>query len=107
MWFDFTLLDAEDGCKEVKVVSTAGDFTRVSKWAEANLDRGMGENVGNMMRNYALVWFALQRLGRLGEFGLPSNIDEDCIIAMQDRLAITDMNELDSDDAPLAGGRSS
>ena len=105
MWFDFVLLDADDGCKEVRVVSTAGDFTRVSRWAEANLDRSMGEQVGNMMRNYALVWFALERMGRLDEFGLPSVIDEDCIIAMQDRLAITEMNELDSDDAPLADGR--
>ena len=104
MFFDLTLVDIEDGYKETSVVSTPGDFMRLSKWSESNLPPSRSEANDNLHKNYALAWFALNRLGKLGEYGLPEEITEEAIEGMADRYAL-DVERFDTDEAPLASGR--
>lgn len=104
MFFDIALVDTENDYAETHFVSTPGDFMRLSKWAEKNLPPTRSEANDNMRKNYAIAWFALSRLGRLGEYGLPDEITEDAIEAMADRYAL-DVERFDTDKAPLADGR--
>ena len=73
MFFDITLTDTENGYEETHCVSTPGDFMRLCKWAEKNLPPTRSEANDNMRKNYAIAWFALSRLGKLGEYGLPDD----------------------------------
>ncbi len=104
MFFDITLTDVENDCAETHFVSTAGDFMRLSRWADKNLTPTSSEANENMHKNYALVWFALSRLGRLADYGLPDEITEEAVEAMADRYGL-DVERFDSDKAPLADGR--
>lgn len=104
MFFDLTLVDIEDGYKETHLVSTPGDFMRLSKWADKNLPPSRSEANDNLRKNYALAWFALSRLGKLGDYGLQDGITEEAIEAMADRYAL-DVERFETEEAPLASGR--
>ncbi len=104
MFFDLTLTSIEGGYEETHIVSTPGDFMRLSKWAEKHLPPSKSEANDNLRKNYALAWFALSRLEKLGEYGLPEEIDEGAIEGMADRYALS-VDSFETDKVPLASGR--
>ena len=104
MFFDLTLVDIEDEYKETHLVSTPGDFMRLSKWTEKNLPPTRSEANDNLRKNYALAWFALSRLGQLGAYGLQDEITEEAIEGMADRFGL-DVERFDTEQPPLASGR--
>lgn len=104
MWFDVTIVDAENDFAEHRIVTTAGDYTRLVRWAAKNLQPTANEACDNLQRNFGLIWFALERQGRLGEFGIPDKLDEAAITAMQDRFGVSEFEELSTDKAPLPLG---
>lgn len=104
MTFAVDMYDFESG-EESHLVAMPGDYIRMGAWADKELPAADGpddaETVRILRRNYAIVWHALKRLGRLAEFGLPETLDVAAIDAMADRFAV-DVNELREGDLPLA-----
>lgn len=90
MTFIVDLYDFETGA-EHHVLTTPGDYIRMSTWSKDNLtgdeDTGL-DRVRDLRKNYAATWFALKRRDRLAEFGLANELSIDAIDAMADRFSI-------------------
>lgn len=88
----------------VEAITTPGDYIRLCNWADEHLAGSAGsETVSNLRRNYAAAWFALRRLGRLEELGLPEELTVEAVDAMADRLTVY-VADLEDDELPLAAG---
>ena len=93
-----------DKQEEHQIVTRPSDYIQMKLWADKELDGGLSEDVRDLRTNYATVWFALKREGRLGEFGLPDEISVETVDAMAARLSV--YVTLAQDGAlPLAKGR--
>lgn len=88
--------------EEFELVTRPGDYIRMQRWKDgretANADLDVLET------NYAVVWFALERSGRLEEFGLPAALDEQAIEAMADRMSVY-VDSVKEDSLPLRKAR--
>lgn len=83
-----------------EVYATAGDYMRSQKWASENLG-GMEEGMANLYQTYAWVWFALSRLGKLDEFGIKAEINEETIEEMAGLISVH-LEPVPDDSLPLA-----
>lgn len=82
-----------------EIVTRPGDYIRMQRWKETRNDGGSGE-LDVLESNYAVVWFALQRTGRLAEFGVPDQLDSAAIDAMADRMSVF-VDGVEEDSLPL------
>lgn len=63
---DIYLYDEEKG---ETLVTRASDYLQTQLWAPSNTAK-MADSAEGLYNNYALVYFALKREGRLAEFGI-------------------------------------
>lgn len=103
MVFILDMYDFEE-CEAMHILTMPGDYIRMSRWTAEHSDLSGSETVGNLMRNYALAWFALRRRGELGKYALPGELDDAVLEGMSDRFSIF-VNEMDDASLPLARGR--
>ena len=104
MVFVLEVRDFESG-EEFSIVSMPGDYVRTAGWADEHLaDVAGGDVVRSIERNYALLWHALERLGRTAELGLAAELDAGCIGAMMDRFSVF-VEDFEEKDIPLTEGR--
>ena len=104
MTFIVDLYDFEKD-EELHVLTTPGDYIRMCEWADENIAGPQAnETVASLWRNFATVWFALERRGKLEGLGLPGELDVQSLNDMADRFSIY-VNELDDASLPLAKGR--
>lgn len=97
------MYDFDEG-EEMHVLTMPGDYIRMAKWADGNIDPSEGETVTNLRRNYALAWHALARRGKAEELGLPAELTIEAVDAMADRFSIY-INEVEDGSLPLPPGR--
>lgn len=91
-----------DEQQELQVLTTPGDYIRMSRWVAENLPETDAEDVRNLRANYATVWFAFSRRGQLAQRGLPEELTAEAIDAMADRYSIY-VNDVKEGSLPLAG----
>ena len=71
-----------------RVIARPGDYIRMRDWADEAMPGEADDLVRNLRVNYALAWFALRRLGRLDDYGLPGELSVAALDAMADRLSV-------------------
>lgn len=103
------ILDVYDfGNEEEKhVLTTPGDYIRTQEWLTANMPPAEGEGaelVRDIRVNYATMYHALKRRGKLGEYGLPEELTVAAIDEMADRFSVY-VNAVGEDELPLKGQR--
>ena len=103
MAFVVDMYDFERG-EELHVITMPGDYIRTSRWAGEHLAASGDEVAANLLQNYATVWHALKRQGKLAEMGLPEELDSGALDAMADRFSIF-VKEMDEASLPLTGER--
>ena len=103
MTFRVDLLHFETG-EWHELLVTPGDYIRMSKWADDAFPERADDPVSNLRMNYATAWFALKRMGRLGEFGLPDEIDVEALDEMADVMSVyVDEYRAEDGTPPLSG----
>ena len=91
--------------RDIHVITTPGDFIRMSNWADGFPEVAQArEDVRNLRYNFATVWFAFKRRGELDEFGLPHELTMDAVDEMADRFSIY-VNDVEDGSLPLAEER--
>lgn len=84
------------------IVTRPGDYIRMMRWRDERQTKDADLN--SLEINYAVVYFALKRLGRLEEFGLPDVLDDAAIEAMADRVSVY-VDSVKEDTLPLRTAR--
>lgn len=88
--------------EEYELVTRPGDYIRMQRWKDQHEERNADLDL--LTTNYAVVWFALERSGRLEEFGIPSVLDDSTIEAMADRISVY-VDSVKEDSLPLRKAR--
>ena len=88
--------------KEHRILTMPGDYIRMSRWADENLEPTANETVNSLRRNYVTAWHALARRGKLDELGLPKELTLEAVDEMADRFTIY-VDDVAEDSLPLAG----
>lgn len=70
------------------IYSRPGDYIRMLMWSDKNLDKNLNEDVRSVVGNYATVYIALEREGRVADMGLPGELSFDNLLAMADRFSV-------------------
>ena len=99
MVFSIEMYDAEKQ-EEHSILSMPGDYIRMSKWADENLEPMASETANALRRNYVTAWFAISRRGKLEEFGLPAKLTVEAVDAMADRFTVY-VEEVEEGSLPL------
>lgn len=101
MTFIVEMYDAEEE-KEHSILTMPGDYIRMSRWAEENLEPMANDTANSLRRNYATAWFALKRRGKLAELGLPDTLTVESVDGMADRFTVY-VEDVAEGSLPLAG----
>lgn len=101
MTFIVEMYDAEKE-EEHSILTMPGDYIRMSRWSEENLEPAANETANALRRNYATAWFALKRRGQLAAFGLPEELTVEAVDAMADRFTVY-VEDVAEGSLPLAG----
>lgn len=89
---------------ETQIVTRPSDYIQMKLWADKDLEEGLNEDVRDLRTNYATVWFALKREGRLEEFGVADEISAEAVDSMASRMAVY-VTLAPEGSLPLAKGR--
>ena len=101
MTFVIEMYDAEKQ-EEHRILTMPGDYIRMSRWAEDNIEPMGNETANSLRRNYATAWHALKRQGKLGELCLPEELTLGAVDAMADRFTVY-VEDVAEGSLPLAG----
>lgn len=101
MAFIIEMYDADNN-EEHRILSMPGDYIRMSKWADENLQPMANETANSLRRNYATAWHAIKRRGKLAEYGMPEKLTVETVDEMADRFTIY-VEDVAEGSLPLAG----
>lgn len=94
---DIYLYDEEKG---ETLVTRASDYLKTQLWAPDNTAK-MADAAEGMYNNYALVYFALRREGRLSEYGIAADkLTIDVLDGMTERMSVF-VSSFKDDELPL------
>ena len=82
------------------VVAMAGDYIKSQLWCQEGID-GVPEGIADLYQTFAWAWFALDRNGLLGKFGLEGPLSRDALDDMARKVTVY-MESVEEDSLPLA-----
>lgn len=87
--------------KGEEVIATAGDYLQSQLWCSKNL-KGLDEGIADLYQTFAWAWFALNRAGKLEEYGVSGEISQDALTDMASTVTVY-LESIPDDSLPLAG----
>lgn len=87
-----------------ELVTRASDYLQMQMWG-SKAKKGIPEEAGDLYGNYAIVWFALKREGRLGDYGLEdAPLTTEALDQLASRVSVY-VSLLKDDELPLKGAQ--
>lgn len=86
--------------KGEKVIATGGDYIRSQMWCKNHV-KVSDEGLNDLLQTYAWAYFALKRLGKLGDYGIDADPSQDALIGMADKVSVY-TESIKDDELPLA-----
>lgn len=83
-----------------ELIATAGDYLQSQLWCNNNL-KGMDEGLADLYQTFAWAWYAMQRNGKLDEYGVASELSQDALNDMASTVTVY-MDSVEDDSLPLA-----
>lgn len=87
--------------KGEEVIATAGDYLQSQMWCSKHLGN-LEDGIADLYQTYAWAWYALNRHGKLAEYGIAEELSQDGLTDMASAVTVY-LETIEDDSLPLAG----